>query len=150
MGFCFFDIIYLGKKAWIDIWSKLNSLHSRFLCAMFGWNWPSDYINIFSYCFYLPLETGVALHLNKFDSHLPKIGCKWIALLERNACLLQSSFAISLLAALGKSCDSSREHIWILCSLGWFVLSLGQIRLALLKTRGPWATLLTWETFSYE
>ena len=27
--------------AWPYIWTKLNPLHPRMLCAKFGWNWPS-------------------------------------------------------------------------------------------------------------
>ena len=26
---------------WIFIWTNLNPLHPRMLCAKFGWNWPS-------------------------------------------------------------------------------------------------------------
>ena len=39
MYFCYFVIISLGKEPFI--WTNLNPLHPRMLCAKFGWNWPS-------------------------------------------------------------------------------------------------------------
>ena len=40
---CNFDIsLSRWKKLWASIWTKLNSLYSRMLCATFGWNWQSD------------------------------------------------------------------------------------------------------------
>ena len=29
------------KRAWPFIWTNLNPLYPRMLCAVFGWNWPS-------------------------------------------------------------------------------------------------------------
>ena len=58
-------------------WINLNPHHSRMLFAKFGWNWPKwflkrrflKFFNIFSlFPHYLPLEKGVALHLNKLNS----------------------------------------------------------------------------------
>ena len=40
MYFCYFVIISPWKRAGPLIWTKLNPLHSRMLCA-FGLNWPS-------------------------------------------------------------------------------------------------------------
>ena len=51
------------------------------LCAKFGWNWLSgsgeedffNFVNVFSlFLYYLPLERGGNLHLNKFESPSPK------------------------------------------------------------------------------
>ena len=39
--FRYFLIIYYLKRAWSFIWTNLNPLNSRMLCAKFGWNWPS-------------------------------------------------------------------------------------------------------------
>ena len=37
----FFDIISPRKRVWPFIWTNLNPLHPRMLCAKFGWHWPS-------------------------------------------------------------------------------------------------------------
>ena len=65
---------FLLFENWIFlICYSLSSLHTRMLCAKFNWNWPcgsveKDFliksIYIFAY-FFLPLEKGVAHHLNK-------------------------------------------------------------------------------------
>ena len=38
--FCYFVIISPWKRAGPFIWTNLNPLHPRMLCAKFGWNWP--------------------------------------------------------------------------------------------------------------
>ena len=69
------------EKAGPFIWTNLNPRHHRILCTYFGWNCPSgsveeaflNSVNAFSfYRNYLPLETGVSLHLNKLESASPK------------------------------------------------------------------------------
>ena len=64
----------LFVKTWIP-------RHRRMLCAKFGWNWPSgsgeeDFLNFVNVSLpfhnYLPLEKGVALHLNKLEYPSPK------------------------------------------------------------------------------
>ena len=40
MYFCYFVIISPWKRVGPFIWTKLNPLHPRILCAKFGWNWP--------------------------------------------------------------------------------------------------------------
>ena len=58
---------------WVLIWIILNPLYPRMLCVNFGWNWPSSseerILNIFKiillFRYYIPLEKGVVLHLNK-------------------------------------------------------------------------------------
>ena len=66
---------------WFFIWTNLNPLHLRMLCAKFGWNWPSgsgeeeifNLVNVFSlFRNYLPLEKVGAFHLNKLESPSPK------------------------------------------------------------------------------
>ena len=67
---------------------KLNPIHSRMICAKSGWNWPSgsnEFINVFPLLhYYLPLEKGVALHLNKLESPSPKYAlCQvWLTLAQ--------------------------------------------------------------------
>ena len=77
MYFHYFVIISPWKRAGPFIWTNLNSLYPRMLCAKFGWNWLSgsgeeDFLILsmfFPYfCNYLPLEKGGALHLNKLES----------------------------------------------------------------------------------
>ena len=41
MYFRYFVIISPWKRVWPFIWTNLNPLHPRMLCAKFGWNWPS-------------------------------------------------------------------------------------------------------------
>ena len=40
MYFSYFLIISPWKRAGSFIWTNLNPLHPRMLCAKFGWNWP--------------------------------------------------------------------------------------------------------------
>ena len=79
--FYYFVIISPWKRAGPFIWTNLNPLYPRMLCAKFGWNWLSgsgeedffNFVNVFSlFRYYLPLEKGGALHLNKLESPLPK------------------------------------------------------------------------------
>ena len=36
----YFAFISPWRKTWPVIWTNLNPLHPRMLCAKFGWNWP--------------------------------------------------------------------------------------------------------------
>ena len=67
---------------------KLESSLPRMVCAKFCWNWSRDsgeehFLNIFNwiiyFCYYLPLEKGVALQMNKLEPPLPKddLGQVW-------------------------------------------------------------------------
>ena len=42
MYFCYFKITSPWKRAGPFIWTNLNPLHPRMLCAKFGWNWLSS------------------------------------------------------------------------------------------------------------
>ena len=73
-------IISPWKRAGPFIWTNLNPLHPRMLCAKFGWNWLSGFgeedfliLSMYFSLFpnYLPLEKGWALHLNKLKSPSP-------------------------------------------------------------------------------
>ena len=77
MYFPYFVIIALEIGPFI--WTNLNPLHPRMFCIKSGWNWHSgsgedfyNFIDVFSLSFDLPLEIGVALHLNKIESPPPK------------------------------------------------------------------------------
>ena len=81
MYFHYFVIISPWKRVGPFVWTNLNPLHPRMLCAKFGWNWLSgsgeedffNVVNVFSlFNNYLPLEKGGALHLNKLESPLTK------------------------------------------------------------------------------
>ena len=56
MYFHYFVIMSSWKRAGPFIWTNLNPLHPRMLCAKFGWNWPSGsgeenffyFVNVFS------------------------------------------------------------------------------------------------------
>ena len=81
MYFSYFVIIAPWKIARPFIWTNLNPLYPRILCAKFGWNWFSgsgeedffNSVNVFSlFRNYLPLEKGRTLYLNKLESPSPK------------------------------------------------------------------------------
>ena len=84
------NIINLLRIYWLFIWANLNPLLPRMHCANVGWNWPSgsrddDFVNEFLlFRYYLPLEMGWALHLNKHESPSPKDApCQvWLKLAE--------------------------------------------------------------------
>ena len=93
MYFHYFVIISPWKRAESIIWTNLNPLHPRMLCAKFGWNWLSgsgeeDFLisSMYFWLFrnYLPLEKGGALHLNKLESTLSKdASCQiWLKLAQ--------------------------------------------------------------------
>ena len=86
-------IINFMRIYWSFIWTNLNPLHPRMLCAKFGWNWPSgseeeDFLISSMYfllfCNYLTLEKGRALHLNKLESPSAKDAlCQvWLKLVQ--------------------------------------------------------------------
>jgi hypothetical protein len=94
--FYIFVIISLLKRIWPFIWTNLNSLHPGIICIKFNWIWPADSgeedfkkCSVYFYTFaiispwrmaipfvwrgyYLPLEKGIPLRLNKLESPLPK------------------------------------------------------------------------------
>ena len=55
MYYRYFAIISPWKRAGPFIWTNLNPLHLKMLCAKFGWNWPTgseeedflNFVNIF-------------------------------------------------------------------------------------------------------
>ena len=70
-----------------SIWTNLSLLHPRMHCAKFGWNWTSEFLNLFNVFLqfpnYLPLEKDWAFHLNKLEFPLPidalcQVWLKWV------------------------------------------------------------------------
>jgi hypothetical protein len=79
-SFLIFLITSPLRRIWSFIWTNLNSLYSRIICTKFDWIWPlflekKILIYFFSvfliFCYYLPLEKGVPLRLNKIKSPPP-------------------------------------------------------------------------------
>ena len=90
MYFCYFVIISTLKRAGSFIWTNLNPLHPRMLCAKFGWNWPCGswredfkfHTCIFVFLNYLPLERAwlfIWSNLNSIHQRIlcAKFGWNW-------------------------------------------------------------------------
>jgi hypothetical protein len=68
------------KRTWPFNWTNMNFLHPRIIGMKFDWISSAssgeenfEKISVFLlFCYYLPLEKGYPLHLNKFESSLPK------------------------------------------------------------------------------
>ena len=87
----YFIIIFPWKRVGLFIWTNLNPLYQKMLCAKLGWNWPTGssedhfkFVNVFSlFRNDLPLEKGVTIHLNKlvtpthFRMLCAKFGWNW-------------------------------------------------------------------------
>ena len=78
------SIFYFMKIDKFFIWTNLNPLYLRMLCAKFGWNWPSgsgekdffNSVNVFSlFGNYLFLEKGGALLWRKLYPLYPRMLC---------------------------------------------------------------------------
>ena len=74
-------IISFMRIKWFFIWTNYYPLHSRMLCAKFGWKWPSGtgeeafWISSIFFRYFLiisPWKYGEALNLNKLESSSPK------------------------------------------------------------------------------
>ena len=76
------NIIYFMRIEWFFIWTNLNLLRSRMLCAKFGWNWPSgsweEEFKIssmyFCYLVIILLGKGQGPLFEKIESPSPKDG----------------------------------------------------------------------------
>ena len=93
-----------------------TSIRPMMLYAKFGWNWPSDSgeedfsnsVNVFPlFLYYLSLEKGMALQLNKLENPTPKDALRQVWLkMARWFCgrkifkFRQCIFAVSLLSPL--------------------------------------------------
>ena len=105
-----------------------------------------EFLNIFNiilqFRFYLPFERGLALHLNKFESPLPKndlcqnlVEICPVVLKKKIFNNFQYNFTFSLLSPLGKGRGPSFEQIWIPFIQGCFVPSLVEIGPVVLEKR---------------
>ena len=72
---CIFTLLQLSpiwRECGPSFEKKMNPNHLRKFCAKFDWNWPNDSkdFQIFMkyFCYYLPLEKRVVLHMNKLQS----------------------------------------------------------------------------------
>ena len=125
MYFSFFVITSPWKRMWPFIWRKMTSPYPRMLCVMFGCYCPNDsliFVNIFSfylYMYYLSLEKGVTLRLNRYRFPLPKealssvrqFGWNWSSGSgEEDVYISQCILAISISPSLGKGLGPSFEQ----------------------------------------
>ena len=137
-------------RDWPFIWINMNPLHPRMLCTMFGWNCPSGsgerILNIFNiilkFCFHLPLDRSVVVHLNKFESPPSKDVLYHLCLKLASMVLekkifkyFQYNFTILLSSPLGEGRGRSFEQIWIPSIQGCFVPSLLEIGLVVLEKK---------------
>ena len=117
MYFHYFVIISPSERTWPFIWTSLNSLHPRMLCAKFGWNWlmqcvwrrKLNFVNVFTlFCYYLPFVKS-PLHKNAFS----QVWLKSAHLFWRRRFLKfrQCIFAISLSSPLWKRRGSSLQFV---------------------------------------
>jgi hypothetical protein len=131
------------KRTWPFIWTNLNSLHPRIICTKFDWIWPAgsekeDFLKFSVYFYYLPLEKGYPLLLNKLESPSPKDDlCQvWLKLVQwfwrrsRKCKSLQTD----------RQTDTAQ---WAIRKAHLSFQLRFQLRWAK-KARGPGATSLTW------
>ena len=111
----------------------LNSLHQRIICTKFDWFWPAgsgeeDFLKKISvfllFRYYLPLERGYPLLLNKFKFPLPKdalcqVWLKLAKLFWRRFLNDPNRFLhFFLLSPLWKGPDPLFEQTWITFTQG--------------------------------
>jgi hypothetical protein len=80
--FCIFAINSPLKRIWPFIWTFYNSLYPRMIYSTFDWNWPAGSGDDFFFlnfqcictvfCYHLPLDKGLPLHLKNLKSPPPK------------------------------------------------------------------------------
>ena len=143
--FCYIIIMSHWKKECCFIWTILNSLHSRMLCAnckvklkveisqvVLEEQIYLNFIKVFSlFRYYLILEEVRALYSNKFESHSPKNACTkfgWnlpsgsgvIFFFKFRQSISLSIISISLLSPPQKGINLNSLHPWMLCAkFGW-------------------------------
>ena len=93
MYFRYFRIISSLGRAWPFIWTNLNPLYPRMLCAKFGWNWPSgsgaeDFYKLWIYFYYFPIIPPLGrawpfiwTNLNQLHLRMlcAKVGWNWLS-----------------------------------------------------------------------
>ena len=140
MFFHFSIIISPWKRVGPLLWTNLNPLYPRMLCAKFGWNWLSgsgeedflNFVNLFLlFLNYLPLEKGgggpsfeqtwIPFTQGCFVPTLVEIGP--VVLEKKTFKYFQHIFTFSLLSSLGKGRGTSFEQTWIPSNQGCFVPS---------------------------
>ena len=110
----------------IKLWVPYPFTHGSFVSSLVKlaqWFWRRrflNFVNVFLlYHNYLPLEKGVALPLNKYESPSTKATLYQLSLVETGPLVLekifkfcQCSFAISLWSPLQKGCSPSFVQTW--------------------------------------
>ena len=146
MYFCYFIIISPWKRVGPFIWTNLNPIHPRILCAKFGWNWLSgsgeedffNFVDVFSlFRNYPSLEKGRTLHLNKPVSPSLKDALCQVRLIFSQWLWRRFFFnsAISLSSALGKGRGPWFEQTCIPFTQRCFVPSLVEIGRVVLEKK---------------
>ena len=107
MYFRKFVIIYPCKNAWSFIWTKLNFLYPRMLCAMFGCNWPSGFKVSSMYLRYIVI-------ISPWKSTWP---CIWTNLNPRHPKMLCAKFGWNWPNSSGKEDENAKR----LQTDGWTV-----------------------------
>ena len=81
--------MYFRYFVTISIWTNLNPLYPRMFCVKFGgkldqWFWRRRFLKFCQFPNYLPLQKGVALHLNKleFPSPIDALCQVWLKLAQ--------------------------------------------------------------------
>ena len=123
----------LPKDTLCHVWLKLTQ-----------WFWRR-FLNIFNiiflFCYYLPLDKGVALHLNKLESTSSKdIYAKFwwnspVVLEKKIFKYFQYNCNISLLSPLGEGRGPLFEQTWIPSTQGCFVRCLVEIGRVVLEKK---------------
>ena len=138
LSFHYFEIIFPCKRTRPFIWTKLNSLHSRLLCAKFSWNKPSgsrgEDFNLTMYFRYFVIISPwkrawpfIWRNLNSLYSRKCLFDWFWPSGSEKIFEFRRYIFAISLLSPIGKGLGPSFEQTWIPFTQGCFVPSLVEI-----------------------
>ena len=78
---CILTILYLTPLGKPFVWTNLNFLHPRMLCAKFGWNWPSGSLNFINVCsiFHMiiisPWKRAWPFFWTNINPHHPRMYC---------------------------------------------------------------------------
>ena len=124
------------EKVRLFLWTNLNSLHTRMLCAKFGWNWPTDsgedFLKLRQCLFALssvsPLgeRPGPSFEqtwiLNTQECFMPCwVGISPVVLEKKIFEICLCIFAIALLSPIGKLWGPSFEQTSIYFTQGCFL-----------------------------
>ena len=149
MCFRYFVLISPWKRAWSFIWSNLNSLYPRMLCAKFAWNRPSgsgkeDFLILSMYfCYfvftYISLWKGLG---SSFEQFWISVTQGWLSfvpsLVEISAVVLEKKiFKFRQCVSLFNNYLNLEKSVglWIPFTEGYFVPSLLDISPVVLEKK---------------